>query len=169
MIPTISLQGRYWRVLSPKWAHDPLSGSGAARNGGRWNRRGVPALYMSEHLETAIAEYQQELGVRPGTFVAYEVTCGQIIDLTDPAIMEELELSPGDMVQPWRRRLLIDGKPPRTWALADDLSMIAQGALVPSAIQPGARNLVLWNWTGLSGAAVTPLDPNLEIPLAPRQ
>ena len=76
-----NVRSRFWRVLAPRWAHQPLSGEGAARHGGRWNPRGVAALYMSADLSTAVAEYEQELGIRPGTFVAYDVDVEGVVDL----------------------------------------------------------------------------------------
>lgn len=54
-------------MLAPKWAHRPLSSEGAALRGGRWNEPGRQALYMSEDFVTAVAEYEQDLGIRPGT------------------------------------------------------------------------------------------------------
>ncbi len=47
-----------YRVHNPKWAYIPISGSGAASHGGRANRNGINALYLSLDLETAIAEYK---------------------------------------------------------------------------------------------------------------
>jgi hypothetical protein len=58
--------------LAPKWAHDPLNGAGrnCAADGSN-----SPAcqLYMSEEFSTAVAEYEQDLGIRPGTLCAYDV------------------------------------------------------------------------------------------------
>jgi hypothetical protein len=59
-------------MLAPKWAHEPLSGAGAATRGGRHNEAGMPALYMSGQFATAVAEYEQDLGIRPGTLCAYD-------------------------------------------------------------------------------------------------
>lgn len=36
-----------WRVITPTYAGKPLSGMGAARQGGRFNRPGQEALYFS--------------------------------------------------------------------------------------------------------------------------
>src|SRR3546814_4427365 len=44
---------------TPQWASDPLSGAGAAAKGGRFNREGVEALYLSLDEVTALREYQQ--------------------------------------------------------------------------------------------------------------
>ncbi|WP_371734341.1 RES domain-containing protein [Acidisphaera sp. S103] len=39
---------RLWRVVAPKWSVSPNSTMGAAYHGGRWNRAGCAALYLSE-------------------------------------------------------------------------------------------------------------------------
>jgi RES domain-containing protein len=58
----------------PEWAALPLSGAGAAVNGGRFNRPGVEALYLSVDPVTALAEYRQGASITPpGTSVAYQV------------------------------------------------------------------------------------------------
>jgi RES domain-containing protein len=45
-----------YRVHTPKWASMPLSGAGAATQGGRANRPGVEALYLALDVQTAIDE-----------------------------------------------------------------------------------------------------------------
>lgn len=45
---------RLFRLASRR--HDPLSGLGAARFGGRWNSPGRPMVYTSEHLSLAVLE-----------------------------------------------------------------------------------------------------------------
>jgi RES domain-containing protein len=49
-------QGICYRAHEPKWSFMPLSGSGASINGGRFNPKGIPALYLSLSVETAIKE-----------------------------------------------------------------------------------------------------------------
>lgn len=149
---------RFWRILSPRWRPAPLSGAGAARNGGRWNRPGEPALYMSEAIETAFAEYQQELGVRPGTFIAFEVAGARIAHVADDA-----ELASEDLLGPWKEEAFVRNLDPPTWRLADALRARADGARVPSSRYPGGINLVLWRWNETGGPAVTWLDPNGEL------
>ncbi len=64
-----------WRVMAPKWSSSPNSTTGATYHGGRWNRPGCAALYLSEvfsaglPVATAWAEYQQDIGTRIGTLV----------------------------------------------------------------------------------------------------
>ena len=68
------------------------------RGGGRapWRaleRAGLAALYMSEAFATAVAEYEQELGIRPGTLCAYDVEAEDIVDLTDAPTLTVLRSS----------------------------------------------------------------------------
>lgn len=46
---------RAWRVYQRKHP-DPLSGKGAEMYGGRWNPRGVPALYLADSAALAMLE-----------------------------------------------------------------------------------------------------------------
>ena len=72
-----------YRVLSPRWAYLPTSGAGAASQGGRLNRKGVDALYLSLEAETALAEYQQTSTLLPpGTIASYQVELSQIVDFS---------------------------------------------------------------------------------------
>ena len=50
-----------YRVHDPKWSYAPASGDGAGRHGGRANRPGVNALYLSLELETALTEQQDKV------------------------------------------------------------------------------------------------------------
>ena len=73
----------YYRYLTPKWAYLPLSGAGAASAGGRFNRPGVEALYLSAEPETALAEYKQGSSLpKPATLVAYEIELADVVDLS---------------------------------------------------------------------------------------
>jgi RES domain-containing protein len=64
----------FHRFLTPKWAFVPLSGVGAAIDGGRFNRPGVEALYLSRTAQTALEEYRQGASITPpATLAAYKV------------------------------------------------------------------------------------------------
>jgi RES domain-containing protein len=152
-------------MIAPRWSHDPLSGAGAARNGGRWNKPGRPALYLSEHYTTAIAEYEQELGFRPGMLVAYNVSVTGLVDLTDPLILALLECDPIILSNPWKAVALIEKKEPPTWTLAEKLiSQGYAGLRVPSVRAKGA-NIVLWRWNDDQSRKVETLDPLGDLPL----
>lgn len=165
MIEPRRLDGRFWRVLSPRWAHDPLGGEGAARHGGRWNRPGQVALYLSTRLDTATAEYQQELPTRPGTFVAYDVVGAALYDLTDPGAMSALGVTSGDLAAPWKDIAFVKRRDPPGWLIADRLGAAADGVLVPSVQRAGGVNLVLWRWNGHAGPTVTFHDPGGDLAL----
>ena len=61
-IVSIGPDAIFYRYLTPKWAFVPLSGAGAASEGGRFNRAGVEALYLSLPPQTALEEYRQDYG-----------------------------------------------------------------------------------------------------------
>lgn len=47
-----------WRIAvdTPMFKADDLSGEGAKKSGGRWNRKGTPVLYTSESIALACLE-----------------------------------------------------------------------------------------------------------------
>ena len=163
-LPFAHFRARFWRMLAPRWSHQPLSGEGAAKHGGRFNERDIPALYMSEDFTTAISEYEQELGIRPGTLCAYGVDMPCIVDLCDEAVRIELGISLETLHSPWKQVVLIDKKIPATWQLAARLREGgANGIRVPS-VQAVGNNLVLWNWAAAPGQHVIAIDPLGDLP-----
>lgn len=54
-----------FRGHTPVWASRPTSGAGAAAKGGRFNREGAQALYLSLDEMTALREYQQTSSFLP--------------------------------------------------------------------------------------------------------
>ena len=72
---------KVWRIAKDEHAgkvEDLLSGEGAARYGGRWSPKGVPAVYCSENASLAALEILANLA-RPSTFPSY-----RILDLDVP-------------------------------------------------------------------------------------
>ena len=72
---------KVWRIAKYEHAgkvEDMLSGEGAARYGGRWNPKGVPAVYCSENASLAALEILANLA-HPSTFPSY-----RILDLDVP-------------------------------------------------------------------------------------
>ena len=66
---------RVWRIAKSSHAaslEDMLSGEGAARFGGRWNPKGMPAVYCSENSSLAALEVLANLA-RPSMFPSYRV------------------------------------------------------------------------------------------------
>jgi RES domain-containing protein len=164
-VPVRAVRGRFWRVLAPRWSHEPLSGAGAATRGGRWNEPGGPALYMSERFETAVAEYEQELGIRPGTLCAYAVDVAGVVDLCDPEVRALAAVVDEDLRCPWKQIALVDRKRPPNWDIARRLHGDgATGARVPSVQAVGGVNLVLWRWNDVASGRVEALDPLHDLP-----
>lgn len=142
--------GLLYRAHNPVWSREPLSGDGAARFGGRFNRIGRPALYTSLAPETALREANQVGTLQPITLVAYQADIGPLLDGRNAAALAPFSLAPGALADPaWRDRML-SGKPVPTQDLAQAAIMQGfAGILVPSFARgaaAGALNLVLWVW-----------------------
>ena len=152
-------------MLAPKWSHEPLGSAGAAARGGRHNEPGMAALYMSERFETAIAEYEQELGIRPGTLCAYVVDVAGVVDLRDAAACITAGVAAADLLCPWKRIAFVDRRRPPTWDIARRLfGSGAAGIRVPSVQPIGGANLVLWRWNDAADRKVEALDPLHDLP-----
>lgn len=155
------VQGRWWRMLSPRWQHLPLSGDGAARAGGRWNARGTPALYLSADHATAIAEYMQAL-VHPGTLTPYDVASDAVLDLSHAAVRIALGVDDALLTLAWRHERDVLNRKPESWRLAAAAVEAGfDGMMVPSVAARGV-NLVLWRWHS-AGARVEVVDPGGEL------
>ena len=161
----VSIDRRFWRMLNFRWQRDPLSGSGTALTGGRWNRPGQRALYLASDHATAIAEFHQDV-LKPGTLVAYDVDCPAIADLTNPTTLQALAIDPESLLMKWKRIVQIERAIPPGWVIAEQLLAAGvHGALVPSAQYDAGVNLVLWRWSGdpNGGARVAVIDPDRDL------
>ena len=159
----VAVRGRFWRMLAPRWAFDPLPGAGAALAGGRWNEPGQPALYLSDSHATAIAEYQQDLP-RPGTLTAYDVDAQAIFDLADRSVRQAVGIDDPFLRQPWKHVRDVEHRRPSSW---DFVGAVASrgwnGLRVPSVQTPGT-NLVLWRWNETDAPIVRHIDPLGDLP-----
>jgi RES domain-containing protein len=146
-----------------------LSGEGASKVGGRFNRKGSPALYLSLDIITAVNECTQGLGQRlqPLTICEYDVDCEPIADLRTDASRADLGVKIDDLRCAWLS-LMLAGKEPPSWAVCDDLKRKGfAGILVPSFVpgsDEGNSNLALWNWGPDLPSRVTIYDPNRRLP-----
>ncbi len=143
-------RGLLYRALNPIHARDPLSGEGARRYGGRFNPKGMPALYTAQSVMTAIREANQIGTLQPTTLVACEADIGPIFDGTDTAALTAHGLNPADLAaDDWRARMLADGKAP-TQGLAERLKASGFAGMQVRSFAKGATdadlNLVLWVW-----------------------
>jgi len=108
----LRFRGVVYRAHNPRWAFSPLSGEGAARTGGRFNRPGTPALYTSLTLETAVREAAQGFPHKfdPLTLCSYDVDCEDIADLTAARERSRLDIAAADLACAWKL-LAHEGKP----------------------------------------------------------
>lgn len=156
----------FHRFLTPRWSHDPLSGAGAALQGGRFNRPGVPALYLSVEPETALAEYRQGSSiVQPATLAAFIADFSVVADLSSGH--DTVHWSPAwlDWDCDWRWIARVEKRTPPSWLLGDEVIRAGcAGLLFPSTQHPGGTNLVMFdsNLTGTDSLIVH--DPDGRLP-----
>lgn len=155
-----------YRMHSPKWAVAPTSGAGAAMHGGRLNRPGIAALYLSLDTETAIREYQQLSSlVPPGTLVSYQLTLNDVVDFSAgydskrwPALWESFYCD-------WRELWFNQRIEPPTWVLGDQvIAAGGKGILFRSSLPSHGLNLVLYPDTLESYDNLSVFDPSGTLP-----
>ena len=106
--------GQVYRAHNPEWAWSPLSGEGARRHGGRFNKKGRPALYTSLTQLTAIRE-ASPFGrpMDPILLCQYEVDCGPVFDTRDQTAMRAEKVTEADLDCPdWELHMRM-GRTPR--------------------------------------------------------
>ena len=161
----MTYRGLAYRAHDPRWAWSPLSGEGSVKFGGRFNRIGTPALYLSLDLSTAICEASQGFAGRfpPLTIVNYDVDSSPVIDLTLPNALADLGVDDAQIRSAWKR-LAQEDQPVPTWDLADRLAADGFAGAIVRSLAPGAmpssRNLVLWTWSDSLPSRVTTFDPD---------
>ena len=158
------LDATAYRVHTPRWAHAPLSGAGAARGGGRANRPGVPALYLSLELETALAAYRQLSPLMPpGLMVSYILNLGPVVDLCD-GVGAGWDPLWQDFYCDWRALTFDKGVEPPSWVLGDiAMASGAKGILFPSVLVSGV-NLVLYTDLLDASDRLSVYDPDGGLP-----
>lgn len=170
---TVTIQqfsGIVYRAHHPMWAYQPLSGDGAKRHGGRFNRRGSPALYTSLDIITAWMEAQQgfPFKAQPMTIIAYQVNKVTVVDLNDSDNLLALDFSADDLACGWEY-LASQNQLPPTWLLVDKLLELNLAGVLVRSFAPGCtaenQNLVLWRWDNLSENQVSLIDDFGRLPI----
>ncbi|AMO76032.1 RES family NAD+ phosphorylase [Pseudomonas citronellolis] len=152
----------FYRVIVPAYAGTPLSGMGAARQGGRFNRPDQEALYLALDESTALAEYKQDNPwLRPGTICTFFVNGLRVADLSagfDPDHWPPLW---ADYTVDWRAEWFDKSVEPPTWYMADDVVAAGlDGILFPSQARPGGANLVIYSSSSRPAAQLRVYDPD---------
>lgn len=160
------IQSLGYRMLTPKWAHQPYSGNGAALCGGRFNRKGNPALYLSLEPETAVAEFAQSSPIfGPGTLACYRLVLTHVVDFSGGYAPHWDSLWQSWDCE-WKRLAYMEGIEPPSWVIADlAQSQNASGILFPSTKRVGGTNLVIYPESVLVGQdEIMVHDPDGHLP-----
>ena len=158
----ISYSGRLYRALNPLYAREPLSGRGAELYGGRFNPKGVPALYASLSILTAVREANQVGALQPTTLVAYEADIGTIFDSRDQEALSREGLDADALADTnWRDQMKANGEA-RTQVFARRLIAAGYNGLLVRSFAAGSAggdlNLVLWRGGGAPPARLVLID-----------
>ncbi|SFD18868.1 RES domain-containing protein [Pseudomonas citronellolis] len=125
-----------WRLDRREHADGWDSGIGAELAGGRWNSKGVRAVYASADAATAILEVAVHKGFPALDRVPHVLTCARILD---PARV--LRVEPGSLPN---RNWLVPGIPSHgQQVFGNELLAAHPFVLIPSAVVPHGWNLLL--------------------------
>lgn len=166
MILTALPRSVLYRALTPRWAYQPISGAGAAKQGGRFNRPGTNALYLAFSADTAMREYQQTSELLPPlTLASYHVELQRIVDFRAAYNPEQWDPLWHDWDCEWRALRMLDGVEPPSWVLADWVEAAgASGLAFPSSIDPWGLNLVVYTDRLAEGDSLAVHDPDGALP-----
>ncbi len=162
-------RGTVFRGHHPKWSWDPESGEGARLHGGRFNPRGVDALYTSLRPETAWLEAQAGFAAKaqPLLLCAYDADCDGVLDLTDAATLAAQGIVPADLACAWEDQA-DRGEVPPSWRIAARLRMAGLAGIIVPSLARGAtaadRNLALWRWSREPPQAIRVIDDFARLP-----
>ena len=167
ILTSIGPDAPFHRAFTPRWAHAPESGAGAALAGGRFNRPGVEARYLAATAETALAEYQGESPLLPpATLVTFLVTATDVVDFTggyEPAHWTPIW---AEALGNWKGMAFLEGVEPPSWVVGDIVRDDGYpGILYRSARQTDGVCLVLFLGVQLqSRYRATARDPTGALP-----
>ena len=133
--------------------NDFYSGVGAAKAGGRWNRKGIEASYASLDVQTATVEAYQDFIYRglPLSDVTPRVTAGakvkleKVLDLADFKILKKIGFTKKELVNEDWRALQKAGEESWTQAIGRGAYLARFEALiVSSARRSSGKNIVIF-------------------------
>jgi RES domain-containing protein len=124
-----------WRLDQAKFAPTWDSGEGSYRFGGRWNSRGVRAVYCAVDPSTAILEVAVHKGFKMLDTVAHVITAAVVSEITEVHIVK-----PADVPNPnWLRPGLPSAG---QQAFGDDLLQRHKFVVIPSVVSQYSWNLI---------------------------
>ena len=154
--------GKLYRAINPIFARDPLSGGGAKKYGGRFNPKGVSALYTSTSILTALRESNQVGDLQPTTLVCYRAEIEMVFDASDKETLAAVGLEEASLSDPtWRDQMIKMGEAHTQRFARTLIEQGYNGVLVRSfakAASPSDKNLVLWKWSASGPTCVELID-----------
>lgn len=124
-----------WRLDQANFASTWDSGEGAYRVGGRWNSRGVRAVYCSIDPSTAILEVAVHKGFRTLDTVPHILTAADITDIAEVHVVNPTSVPNPNWLHP--------GIPSAgQQAFGDDLLRQHRFVAIPSAVSTHSWNLI---------------------------
>lgn len=143
-------RGLLYRAINPLYAREPLSGRGAELYGGRFNPKGMLALYTSLSILAALREANQAGHLQPTTLVSYEADIDGIFDSRDRDALQQEGIEAHALADDGWRIAARNGKDALTQALARRLKSQGHNGLLVRSSAKGSTaedlNLVLWHW-----------------------
>lgn len=118
------------------------SGVGASKAGGRWNRKGLEAIYASLDIQTATLEAYQDFiyrgfpmtAIMPRVTAGAKVTLDKILDLTDSKMLKAIGFTKKELMEEDWRALQEAGEESWTQAIGRGAYLARfEGIIVSSA------------------------------------
>jgi RES domain-containing protein len=165
----LRFRGTCYRAHDPRWSFKPLSGMGSAIYGGRFNPKGVPALYLSLTIAGAIKEANQGFAfkIEPCVLCSCDVDCAKIADLRTDAGRNRHGATFKEMACAWFLEAARGAEPP-SWRIANRLMAMGHAGILVPSFAPGAgpddHNLVLWRWGARRPHKIRVYDPSGRLP-----
>lgn len=161
-------QGQLYRALNPRYAHSPLSGRGAELYGGRFNPKGIPALYTSLTIMTAIKEANQVGSLQSTMLVSYDAEIDNVFDCRDPSGLLARGVDAATLADPtWRDQMARSGHA-STQIFGRQLAADGYCGLLVRSFAPGATdddlNLILWKWGSSAPSRLSVIDDEHRLP-----
>jgi RES domain-containing protein len=143
--------GLLYRALNPIYASDPVSGRGPELYGGRFNPKGMPALYASLSPITALREANQIGALQPTTLVAYDADIRPIFDTRRAGALSAFGMTHDDLAAAsWRDEMIARSESSTQKFARRLVAEVYAALLVRSFARDASRNalnLVLWRWS----------------------
>ncbi|MFH1554753.1 MAG: hypothetical protein B7Y01_01675 [Xanthobacter sp. 17-67-6] len=141
-----------WRLDQVRFASSWDSGEGSYRVGGRWNSKGVRAVYCSIDPSTAILEVAVHKGFRALDTIPHVMTATMVTDLTSVHVVEPADVPNLNWLRP--------GIPSAgQQAFGDDLLHRHRFVVIPSAVSTHSWNLIFMASSTAGAYAVKLQEP----------